>query len=488
MPGPFLFNEIGDLGLVEIAAEQPSEIVDAAGIAEQRLGPGAIAAHQAAGMLIGEELITPLQLVNLCLIAADREVAARQMAFGRPRGALDADGSTDLLQRMFGKPAIGGELAAEDVEQRCGTFAFQLQHIVARRLLCLRGTVVIKRPDRRIGPDDIFRLDRLFEIFRRRIAEIDGLLFGDPDILGIGGIVAVGGADQCEVALVGDGEDDAVVGVLKEIGSHIVELLFHDDMAALDEADMMGFVLAEGGTNDMVDPGTGGIDQHAGLMAVIAAGDRIGGLDMPQALLAPCRHDFGARHDGRPLVGGVAGVQHHHPGIVDPAVGIFEGLGKQRLQRLAGRIAAHVEHRGRRQQLAAAKVVVEEEAEPDQPGRTDAALVIGQHEAQRPDDVRRHRPEDFALHQRFAHQAEFVMLEITQAAMDQLGGARRGARGEIVHLRQRHRIAAPNSIARNAAAVDAATDDEYVVNLPAQYPLRAPLQISHRTKLAQLRK
>ncbi len=100
-----MFNEIGNLCLVEIAAEQPSEIVDAAGIAEQRLGPGAIAAHQAAGMLIGEELITPLQLVNLCLIAPNREVAARQMAFGRPWGTLGADRSADLLQRVFGKPS-----------------------------------------------------------------------------------------------------------------------------------------------------------------------------------------------------------------------------------------------------------------------------------------------------------------------------------------------------------------------------------------------
>jgi hypothetical protein len=57
-----------------------------------------------------------------------------------------------------------------------------------------------------------------------------------------------------------------------------------------------------------------------------------------------------------------------------------------------------------------------------------------QHEAHRPDDVRRMRPQHFALDQRLAHQAEFVIFEIAQAAMDELGGGRGGAAGEIVHL------------------------------------------------------
>ncbi len=39
-----------------------------------------------------------------------------------------------------------------------------------------------------------------------------------------------------------------------------------------------------------------------------------------------------------PRFGGIAGVEHDQTGVVDPAVGIFEGLGEQRLQRLAGRV------------------------------------------------------------------------------------------------------------------------------------------------------
>ena len=62
------------------------------------------------------------------------------------------------------------------------------------------------------------------------------------------------------------------------------------------------------------------------------------------------------------------------------------------------------------------------------PPKTQAALLERQHETHRPDDVRRHGPEYFTLHQRFAHQAEFVVLEITQAAMNELGT---GGRGEF---------------------------------------------------------
>ena len=58
-------------------------------------------------------------------------------------------------------------------------------------------------------------------------------------------IVLIGGADQREIVLVGDGEDDAAVLVLEEIGARIVELLRHDDVAALDQPDIVDVVLAD---------------------------------------------------------------------------------------------------------------------------------------------------------------------------------------------------------------------------------------------------
>ncbi len=77
------------------------------------------------------------------------------------------------------------------------------------------------------------------------------------------------------------------------------------------------------------------------------------------------------------------------------------------------------------QALAAAEVVVDDEAELQEPGGPEP-LRVGQHEAQRPDDVRGDAPQHLALHQRLAHEAELAVFEEAQPAVDQLGGGRGG--------------------------------------------------------------
>ena len=86
-----------------------------------------------------------------------------------------------------------------------------------------------------------------------------------------------------------------------------------------------------------------------------------------------------------------------------------------------------------------------------------------QHDAQRPDDVRRHAQQDLALGKRLVHQTDGAMFEVAQAAMDQLGGGRGGAGGEVVLLDQQHAQAAAGGIARQPYTVDAAADDREVV-------------------------
>ena len=112
----------------------------------------------------------------------------------------------------------------------------------------------------------------------------------------------------------------------------------------------------------------------------------------------------------------------------------------------------------RRQQLARAQQVVNEQPEPQHQRRAQAGQRR-QHEAHRPDHMRRHAQQHFALVQRLAHQPEGAVLEIAQAAMDQLAGGRGGAGGEIVHLDQQHAQAAAGGVAGEAGSVDAAADD-----------------------------
>ena len=72
---------------------------------------------------------------------------------------------------------------------------------------------------------------------------------------------------------------------------------------------------------------------------------------------------------------------------------------------------------------AAAEMVVEKQAQPQQPGGPQPR-VMRQHEAQRPDHVRRHRPQYFPLLQRFTHEPELAMFEVAQPAVDQFGRRR----------------------------------------------------------------
>ncbi len=186
--------------------------------------------------------------------------------------------------------------------------------------------------------------------------------------------------------------------------------------------------------------------------------------DLPDAVGLADLDRAGAGADFGAAIGGVARGEHHQARVVDEAVGIFKSLGVAvRHQRLADLVAGQIDRAGRRQQMPAADMVVEKQPEPQQPGRAQAGMMR-QHESQRADDVGRDLPEDFALDQRLADQAELVIFEIAQAAMHQLGRPGRRPARQVVHFAQENRIAAAHRIARDAAAVDAATDDSEVEN------------------------
>ena len=116
---------------------------------------------------------------------------------------------------------------------------------------------------------------------------------------------------------------------------------------------------------------------------------------------------------------GVDRVEHDQAGILHPAVGILECAAILRPQRLPRRVRGEIDAAGRGQDLTAAEMVVNEQPETDQPGRPQA-LVMRKHEPERADDVGRGSQQNFALQQRLVDEAELVVLEVAQAAVDQL--------------------------------------------------------------------
>ena len=108
-------------------------------------------------------------------------------------------------------------------------------------------------------------------------------------------------------------------------------------------------------------------------------------------------------------------------------------------------------------------MVVEKQAETQQPGRPHA-LVHRQNEAHRPDDMRCRTEQDFPLLQRLADEVEFIMFEIAQSAVDQLGARRRSVRGEIVALDQQDLQSPARCITRNSDAIYAAANDSQIIH------------------------
>jgi hypothetical protein len=90
--------------------------------------------------------------------------------------------------------------------------------------------------------------------------------------------------------------------------------------------------------------------------------------------------------------------------------------------------------------------------------------MVRQYETKRPDDVGCDLPEDFALDQRLANQPKLVIFQITQAAMHELGRPRRRSARQVIHFTKENRVAPARRIARDATAIDAATNDSEVEN------------------------
>ena len=67
-------------------------------------------------------------------------------------------------------------------------------------------------------------------------------------------------SQQREIALVGDGKDDPVVPVLKDITMIVIVEARHDQMAALYQSQIVVGFLRQGLSENIVDPGTGGVD------------------------------------------------------------------------------------------------------------------------------------------------------------------------------------------------------------------------------------
>ncbi len=96
------------------------------------------------------------------------------------------------------------------------------------------------------------------------------------------------------------------------------------------------------------------------------------------------------------------------------------------------------------------------------------APEAGDEERQRPDQVRGQLHELRALEQRLAHEAEVEVLQVAQAAVDQLRRAARRARREVAPLDERHAVPARGGVEGHAGTGDPPADHDQVVGVALQ--------------------
>ena len=379
----------------------------------------------------------------------------------RPVAAHPGEERRQPRHRRFGQPAIRRELAAEHRQE--GRFTggrVQLQHVVARRVLRLAGTVVQQRTHAGVAPDDVRGIDRPAQIGADRAAQIRLLLRRARHLGRIAVEILVGGADQGEIVLDTEWRSRRARRRSGRCSS---------GRARTAEARRCGCPSPAGRASAQRRP------RHRPAPATHTARRH-----SPAHAHAPRRRLPASAATCHPLR--ARPMQRVRVRISAPRAAASRAFSTTRRESstqqseyskpraYSGRSGAPAGSRRRSTARVGGRIwrpprwSYSEQPEPDQPPRPQPGMVR-QHEAQRPDDVRRRSQQHLALGQRFAHQAEGVVLEIAQPAMDQLGRGRRRAAGQIALLHQQHRQSPSGRVAGNAAAVHAAADDGEVEHL-----------------------
>jgi hypothetical protein len=341
---PFLIDQVADFGLRQRRAEMRAEIGEGLRAAEHARRARSIGAGQTRGMVLREKGEARAQIGDNARKAIAREIAAGQRRVARPRRAEIRQPWREFVESGLGEAAVCRQLAADDRQQRRpARFRIEIEHVIARRRFGVAGAVVGQRPHAGEGPDDIGRREASHEIFVRRVAEIGDLRVAGARRARVAVEIAIGRADQREIVEIGNGEDDAAVAGLENIGESVVEQFAHDDMCALHEAHRRARARRRLVQRPR-DPGAGGIDENAGADVAARACLRLLHRQRPDVADAARGDGFRARGDGRAALGGVARIGDDEARVVDAAVGIFEAPGEQAgLQRAARDMAREIE-------------------------------------------------------------------------------------------------------------------------------------------------
>ena len=277
---------------------------------------GAISADQAGGVGGGQIGVGGAQAGGQISHPVMREIPTGQ-GFTRRPCRFHRQQRCQFRQGILGQTPIGGDLAAKNRQKR-RALVVERQHIIPRRGRGRTCPVIVKRAHAGIGPDHIGGRHGLGEILACEVAQIVPLGVGTARGQRVALVVQIGRADQGEILLVGNGKDDPPISALKKIAAVVVVKLARHDMRSAHQPDAGGGRSLRHIMQNIGDPRPRRVYQDAG---TVGLGDATAfGGDPPQPVLTFCLHDTGAGQDLRAMRLGVAGIQDHKAGILDPAI------------------------------------------------------------------------------------------------------------------------------------------------------------------------
>jgi hypothetical protein len=385
---------------------------------------------------------------------------------GRRLGDALAQAAHDGIDRVLGHDPVGRVLAARHGDEpgdrgRDGVLAAQLRRVLRLAL------------EQRAQPgEDAFDVVVAQRHGEHGVGALEDVVDVGPRGGGVELVqtpVRVGRAQE-PVPAPGDDEQDAGLRPQDHAGVQLHPVARHDEVHALRRAHAELPPLADQALH-VVGPHARGVDHLARGHLELIAGRHVPHAHAGHATgLAQEPYDLGVGDHDRAVVRGRAGDLHGVAGVVELGVPILDrpdervapepGREPQRLA--AGEVAVVA------QALEAAQAVVEQHARPDV-GALPAVVGERVEERDRPHQVwREHVEQEAALLERLAHEAELLLLEVAQPAVDQLRRAARGPGPEIARLDQRNVEPARGGVQRAARAHDAAADHHHVEGLAGE--------------------
>ena len=216
-----------------------------------------------------------------------------------------------------------------------------------------------------------------------------------------------------------------------------------------------------------VDPGAGGVDDGAHPNLDCCPAGRVTNV-RAEARLEP--HQLGPVEHDAALGGCSAQVCEAEAGVVGLRVRVEarrpQPVQAQRRHQLRRRPGS--DHASALRDRAGQAGIRPERA-PDRDAPVGPAAIDGEHEVERPDEVRRDDPaEGVHLGQRLADEAEVPEAQVAEAAVHELRGGARRAGGEVVALDEGDAETVTGSQFGDPRADDPTPDDEQVEPLSAQ--------------------